>query len=116
MTSARFAALGVFVTGLAGCATALANAWPTHSLDKVALIAGGIAATAGPLFHVIGEWIWQKTPVGQGQYAAAVTGPAPADVDAEPPDFGPAVAVTERPETAVTPDPEPTSAATTKKK
>ena len=69
LTSNRVAALATFITGLAGAGTALANVWPSSTTNEIALIAGSVAASAGPIAHVIGSWFWDRTPVAQAQAA-----------------------------------------------
>jgi hypothetical protein len=67
----RVAALTAFLTGLAGCALSLAGAFPSHATNEIALIGGSVGALAGPLAHVVGSWLWQRTPAGQLEYHPA---------------------------------------------
>lgn len=72
MPANRTAALATFIAGLAGCATSLAGAWPNGATAEIALIAGGVATIAGPIAHIIGSWLWDRTPAGQGAATPAV--------------------------------------------
>jgi hypothetical protein len=97
MTSARWTALSLFIVGVAAAVSSLAGAWGP-GLDKVGVIAGAVAAVAGPAMRLIGEWIWQTTPAGQAAYAPPIVAPTAGSVDAE-------ITAAVQPESAVKPDP-----------
>lgn len=61
----RVAALAAFLAGLGGCATALAGVWPSPATTEIALIGGSVATFGAPLAHIVGSWLWDRTPAGQ---------------------------------------------------
>jgi hypothetical protein len=68
----RVAALGTFIAGLCGVVTSAAGVWPTTTTQNIALLAGAVGTIAGPLAHIIGSWIWDKSPAGQAPALKAV--------------------------------------------
>lgn len=86
MSSNRVASLAAFLAGLAGLGTSLAGVWPNSTTNEIAQILGGVGTLSGPLSHVIGSWLWDRTPAGQAAGIAHSNGFGNTASDTDVPD------------------------------